>query len=144
MIKKISAVIVLLFIFMHSTFIRADEFKYVQIFDPKQDMVVKVVQLNEEINNMVSRWIREIDGFYGKNDPITDDGYAIRIPIDPAVKVQGEWLNALVNEVYVIIPEHEPTFFMIFEDENKLSCFPFNGDIDILSEVLDFELIDKE
>lgn len=130
----------LLIMFLHSTVIYADEFKYVEIFDPKQDKVVKAVQLNKEIHNMVERWIRDIDGIYGKFDPFTDDGYAIRIPLDHDVKVQEEWLNALVNEVYIIIPEHDPPFFVIFENGNKLCCFTFNGDIDALSKVLDFKL----
>lgn len=81
-----------------------------------------------------------MNGIYGKNDPVTQDGYAIKIPLDPAVKVQGKWLNALINEVYIIIPENDPPFFMIFQNENKLSCFSFNGNIDTLSKVLDFNL----
>ena len=140
MVKKTLTVIILLIMLMHSTAIRAEEFKYAEIFDPKQEKVVKVVQLNTEIHNMIASWIKNVEGLYGKNDPITDDGYAIRIPLDPAVKVQGEWLSAIVNEVYIVIPENEPPFFMIFETENKLSCFLFNGDIDRLSKVLNFKL----
>jgi hypothetical protein len=138
--KKISIVVVLLIILFHSTVVHAEEFKYAEIFDPKQNKVVKVVQLNTEIHDMVARWIKNIEGIYGKNDPISDDGYAIKIPLDPTVKVEGKWLNALVNEVYIIIPENDPPFFMIFEDENKLCCFPFNGNIDTLSKSLDFKL----
>ena len=138
--KKVSVVMALIIMFIHSTVIHAEQFKYVEIFDPKQEKVVKVIQLNAEIHNMIVKWIKDVDGIYGKNNPITDDGYAIRIPLDPAVKVQGKYLNALVNEVYIIIPENEAPFFMVFESEDKLSCFPFNGDIDKLSKVLNFKL----
>ena len=62
MIKKIPVVIFLLIIIMSSKVIHAEGFKYVEIFDPKQAKVVKVVQLNTEINNMVSTWIKNIDG----------------------------------------------------------------------------------
>ena len=140
MIKKIPVAIILLILIMCSTVVHAEGFKYVEIFDPKQAKVVKVVQSNSEINNMVSTWIKDIDGMYGKNDPVTEDGYAIKIPLNPSVKVQGKWLNTLVNEVYIIIPENDPPFFMIFENKDKLSCFPFKGDINTLSKILDFNL----
>ncbi|MBC8059977.1 MAG: hypothetical protein H7Y18_04855 [Clostridiaceae bacterium] len=140
MAKKISVIMVLLIMILYSTVISAEGFKHVEIFDPKQDKVVKVVQLNTEIHDLVEGWMKEIDGIHGKIDPFTDDGYVIKIPLDPAVKVQSKWLNASVREVYVIIPQQDTPFFMIIEDKAKLSCFPFNGDIDKLSKVLDFKL----
>ena len=139
-LKKIPVVIFLVFLIMSSTLVHAAGFKYVEIFDPKQAKVVKVVQLNREINAMVSTWIKDIDAIYGKNNPVTEDGYAIKVPLDPAVKIQGKWLNTLVNEVYIILPKNDPPFFMIFENKDKLSCFPFKGDIKTLSRILDFNL----
>ncbi|MBZ9609243.1 hypothetical protein G9F73_015740 [Clostridium estertheticum] len=140
MTKKILAIMFLFIMLLHSTMVRAEELKYIEIFDPKQQKVVKVVQLNPEIHNMVESFIKNVDNIYGKSNPLTNDGYAIRIPLYPAVKVQRECLNALVYEVYIIIPEKDPPFFMIFEDENRLLCFPFKGDINSLSKILDFKL----
>jgi hypothetical protein len=140
MLKKITIVLLLFIVFMTPKVVRADGFTYAEIFDPKQDKVVKVVQLNTKIYNTVLTLINNIDGIYGKNDPVTEDGYAIRIPLDPAIKVTSKWLNALVSEVYLIIPENNPPFLMIYEDKNKLSCFPFNGDMNDLSEILGFNL----
>jgi len=125
---------------MKSVVISAEGFNFAEIFDPKQDKVVKVVQVNTKIHNMVGSWIKNVDDIYGKNDPLTDDGYAIRIPVYPSIKVSGKWVKTFVHEVYVIIPESEPPFFMIFENENRLLCFPFKGDIDELSKVLDFKI----
>ena len=145
MTKKI-LVVMFLFIMilhsfiLHSTIVSAEGFKYVEIFDPKQDKVVKLVQLNGEIHNMVATWIKDVDDIYGKSNPITNDGYAIRVPLDPAVKLQAKCLNALVNDVYIIIPENDVPFFIIFDDENKLLCYPFKGNINTLSQVLDFKL----
>jgi len=140
MLKKITLVLIIFIVLITPKVVLADGFKYVEIFDPKQDKVVKVVPLSTEIYNMASTLIRNIDGIYGKNDPVTEDGYAIKIPLNPSIKVDGKWLNALINEIYIIIPENNPPFLMIFEDKNRLSCFPFNGDIDKLSKVLDFNL----
>ncbi|MGY0372576.1 hypothetical protein [Clostridium sp. JNZ J1-5] len=46
MTKKIPVAIFLFIILLYSTVIYAEGFKYIEIFDPKQDRVVKVVQLN--------------------------------------------------------------------------------------------------
>ncbi|MFL0267414.1 hypothetical protein [Candidatus Clostridium radicumherbarum] len=127
------------FISINSIHVNAQDFKYIEIFDPKQDKVVKVVQSNPQIQSMITSWITNIEGLY-KNDPITDDGYVVKIALDPLVKVNCKSLNALVSEVYILIPENEPPCYLIFEDENKLLSLVFNGDIDMLSKVLDFKL----
>ena len=125
--------------FLNSIPVNAKYFKYIEIFDPKQDKVVKVIQSNPRIQDMITSWITNMEGLY-KNDPITDDGYAIKIPLHPTVKVNCKSLSAFVSEVYIIIPENDPPFYLIFEEENKLLSFPFNGDIDKLSKLLDFKL----
>jgi hypothetical protein len=138
--KKISLVMLLFIILISSTVIHAEEFKYAEIFDPRQNKVVKEVQMNSEIQNIVVCSIKAVNHLYGKSNPVTDDGYAIRIPLDPSVKAHSKWLNILISEVYIIIPKNDPPFFLIFEDIDKLSCFPFNGDIDALSKALNFNL----
>lgn len=139
MTKKIIVGLSFFVIFLHSMYVNAEGFKNVEIFDPKQDKVVKVVQSNQQIQDIITSWITNIEGLY-KNDPATDDGYVIKVPLDPAVKVNCESLNALVNEVFILIPENDPPCYLIFEDENKLLSFPFNGDINKLSNILAFKL----
>jgi hypothetical protein len=139
MIKKVLAILSFLVIFLHSTYVNAEGFKYVEIFDPMQDKVVKVVQLNTQIQDMIISWITNIEGLY-KNDPATDDGYVVKIPLDPVVKVNFKSFNALVSEVYILIPENDPPCYLIFENENNLLSLPFNGAIDKLSNILDFKL----
>ncbi|WP_027626350.1 hypothetical protein [Clostridium lundense] len=139
MFKKLLIILFLFFTSINPIHVNAEDFKYVQIFDPKQDKVVKVVQSNPQIQNMITSWITNIQGGY-KNNPITDDGYVVKIPLDPVVKVNSPHLNALVSEVYILIPENEPPCYLIFENENRLLSLAFNGDIDILSKVLDFKL----
>ena len=139
MTRKLVIILSFFFMFLNSIPVNAKYFKYIEIFDPKQDKVVKVIQSNPRIQDMITSWITNIEGLY-KNDPATDDGYAIKIPLDPTVKVNCKSLSAFVSEVYIIIPENDPPFYLIFEDENKLLSFPFNGDIDKLSKILDFKL----
>jgi hypothetical protein len=139
MLKKLLAALSFLIIFLHSIYVGSEDFKYVEIFDPKQDKVVKVVQSNPQIQAMITGWITNIEGLH-KNDPATDDGYVVKIPLDPIVKVNSKSLNALISEVYILIPENEPPCYLIFENENRLLSLVFNGDIDTLSNILDFKL----
>jgi len=140
MLKKLVTLLSFCFILLFPIYANAHDFKYIEIFDPKQNKVVKVVQSNPEIQNMITSWITNIQGIHGKIDPATDDGYALRIPLDPAVNVNCKYLNATVSEVYIIIPEKDPPFYGIFLNENKLMFYQFNGDIDMLSKSLDFKL----
>ena len=140
MIKKIIAALSFFLILLNSIAVNAEDGKYVQIFDPKQAKVVKAVEVNQEIQDIVVKWITNIQGRHGKMDPITDDGYAVKVPLDPEVKVNSTWLNANVKEVYIIIPEKEPPFLGIFIKEDILIYYLFEGDIDMLSKSLDFKL----
>jgi len=140
MLKKVLAALFLTLILLNSIYVNAEERNYVEIFDPKQNRVVKVVEVSPQIQNIVENWVANIQGIVGKFDPITDDGYAVRVPLDPSVKVHSRWMNARVHEVYIIIPEKASPFLAIFVKENKLIYYIFKGDIDELSKSLDFKL----
>jgi hypothetical protein len=140
MTKKVLAMLILLIIFLPSIPISAKGSPCAEIFDPKQNMVVKSVQVDSEIYDMVKSWVKSIDNFCGKISPVAVEGYKVRIPLVPPIKVNKQSLNAEVSEVYIIVPQDKPPFFMIFEDKNKPSYFKFYGNIDSLSKALDFKL----
>lgn len=140
MIKRFLTILVLFIILLHPQTHHAEGYQQIEIFDPLQEKVVKVVETNKDINDMVVGWINGIDGFYSGIDPIKDDGYAIRFPINPSIQLQNQWLKTTVKEVYLIIPENNPPFFLVFETEDKLVSFPFKDDISGLSNVLNFKL----
>jgi hypothetical protein len=140
MIKKFTLLFSLLLILRPYGHVNAQDSKYVEIFDPSQAKVVKTVQLTPEIQSMMEDWVKNINGIYHKNDPVTDDGYAVRVPLDPAVIVHSRWLKSIVTDVYIIVPEKDPPFYLIFDDDYNLCCFSFNGDIERLSKSLDFQL----
>lgn len=140
MIKKVLTILVLFIILLHPQIQHAESFQHIEIFDPIQNKVVKVIQWNKDINDMVVGWINGIDGLYSEVDPIKDDGYAIKFPLDPSIQIQNQWLKTTVKQVYLIIPENNPPFFLVFETEDKLMLFPFKDDVSELSNVLDFKL----
>jgi hypothetical protein len=138
MLKKI--VIILIFILFSSINVHAEVNTNIEIFDITQGKVVKELQSDSKIEEIAINYLKGIRGVYGKFDPIPHKGYAIGISLESPVKIQGKWLNALVNEVIIMFPEHEPPFLAIIDNENKLVCFYFQGNTDILLKHLDFKL----
>lgn len=96
--------------------------------------------MNKEIDDMVVNWINEIDGIYPAMNPIEDDGYAISFPLNSTIEIQNQWLSTTVEEIYLIIPEKNPAFFIVFDEENSPVLFLFPGKIDELSDILNFQL----
>lgn len=140
MIQKFLTILILFIMILHPQVIHADNQEYIEIFDPQQNKVVEKVPLSEEINNMVADWINNIDEIYTTVNPIRDDGYAIRFPLDPAIEMKNKWINTTAEEIYLIVPQKDPSFLIVFETENKPVFFLFPGEIDKLSDVLDFQL----
>lgn len=137
MIKR--AVVTFIIILLSSININAEEYRHIEIFSINEDKVVKVVQSTSEIQKLAVNYLQEIDGVYGKFNPIPNNGYAIKIPLEPSVKIHGKWLNTFVDEIIIMFPQNERPFLMVFEKENNLVCFTFKGDTNTLYKYLDFK-----
>lgn len=137
MIKR--AVVTFIIILLSSININAEEYRHIEIFSIHEDKVVKVVQSTYEIQKLAANYLQEIDGVYDKFNPIPNNGYAVKIPLEPSVKIQGKWLNTFVDEIIIMFPQNERPFLMVFETENKLVCFTFRGDTSILYKYLGFQ-----
>lgn len=139
MIKR--AVVTFVLVLLSSINISAKEYRHIEIFSIHEDKVVKVIQSTSEIQKLAVNYLQEIDGVYGKFNPVPKDGYAIKIPLEPSVKIQGKWLNTFVDEIIIMFPQNERPFLMVFENENKLVCFTFKGNTNKLYKYLNFEQI---
>lgn len=140
MIKKVLALILLIIVLLPSPSIGSTGSPCAEVVDLAQNRIAKSVQVDSEIYDMAKCWIKSIDNFYGRINPLPVEGYKVRIPLDPAVSVNKKSLTAEISEIYIIVPPNKPPFLMIYEANNKLSYFKFHGNIDSLSKVLDFKL----
>ena len=147
MFKKI--VIILIILFLNSMNVYAVENTNIEVFDITQGKVVKGVKSDPKIQAMAIKYLNGITGIYGKFNPIPDKGYAIGIHLEPPTKIKSKSksksksLNLLVNEVVIMFPQQEPPFLMVTDEENKLVCFRFKGNISKLLKYLDFEINPK-
>ncbi|MBO9130751.1 hypothetical protein [Bacillus sp. 165] len=135
MIKRIAIMLIALLIMVPPV---TAEGKRVEIFDIKQKRVIQFVESSPDIQKEAERFLKGITDIYKKFDPIPAEGYMIRIPLEPSVMVQNQWMDALVNEVVVIFPKEGTPFLLVFDDENTTYFFIFNEDTDALLRYLKF------
>jgi hypothetical protein len=64
----------------------------------------------------------------------------VKIPLERSFPLENKWVNALIDEVIIIIPEDEKPYLLIFDDENKPYFFTFETKIDTLLNTLSFSL----
>lgn len=111
----------------------------IQIFDIKEDKVIKVVQTNNELHQEAEKFLKGITGVYVKYNPIPTQGYMIRIPLEPTVMVKNKWFNDLVDEVTIIFPSQESPYLLVFDDENRPYFLLFQGNTSNLLRLLNFK-----
>ncbi|MGJ7910469.1 hypothetical protein [Neobacillus sp. LXY-1] len=114
--------------------------KQVQIFDINKGKVIKNIQMNTDLQQEVEKYLEGITGVYVKYNPIPNNGFMIRIPLEPNVMVKNQWFDDLVDEVTIIFSSHEIPFIMVFDDENRPHFFTIEGSTSKLLGLLNFKL----
>jgi len=113
----------------------------IEIFDIDKNMVVKSIELTSEIQNEVKNYVKKISGMYVKVDALPDSGIIIRVPLNPPIMADNQWLSGyninMVNEVFVIIPAQGKAFLLILDNEARPLFFNFEGDVGKLLEIIE-------
>lgn len=139
--KKIFLILTFLLVLLFPRDTLAMDHK-VEIFDPRDERVVKSLPLNDEIWNMIFGWVHAVDEAYPELVPIKDDGFAVKFPVNPPIGSNDLIGGNFINEMYLIAPDSKPPFLIIFTEERFPKVFTFPGDLDEVSEYLDFNLRD--
>ncbi|MCC3357034.1 hypothetical protein [Bacillus sp. REN16] len=138
MIKKVLVgIFVLQLISTHAV---AETNQQVQIFDISQGKVIKYVEVTTDLQQEVEKFLEGISGVYAKYNPIPNQGFMIRIPLEPNIMVRSQWFDDLVDEVTIIFPKQENPYLMVFDDENNSYFLTFTGDTTKLLSLLNFDL----
>lgn len=131
---------VLVFLTFNLSMVNAQSNINVKIFHIEKNEIIKTIPTNSKVQVEVTKIIKEIDGVVKHFKPIPDKGYMIKIPIEPPQQVKNKWINDLIDEVTIIIPEEEEPYLLIFDDENKSYFLTFQTKIDTLLNNLNFSL----
>ncbi len=111
----------------------------IEIYDTRQDKVVKSVQAKPEIRNLIIEWINQTDAICAKVNPFSNEGYIVKAPLEPPVVVESEWIHGPIGEVYIVLPKQDSPFYVVLDEFGHISCYNINGDLNLLSQLLDFD-----
>lgn len=140
--KKGFAIIFLtsIILILSSTSVKAQEgYNNIEIFDVQAEHVIKTVPWNPMIQDEIVSYLKSITGLYAKFNPVPEKGFAVKVFLDPVVKVENGIMNSFVDEVIVMFPSDDSPFLLAFENESNLICFTFEGDTNKLLKLLDYE-----
>ena len=117
----------------------AESIKNIELLDIEKNKIV-TIQAKPNIQLETEKIIKGINDVVKKINPIPNKGYMVKIPLTPPLRLESKWVNALIDEVIIIIPENEKPYLLLFDDENKPYFFTFTTDIDSLLKTLNFPL----
>lgn len=109
----------------------------IELLDIEKNKII-TIPTNPKIQLETKKIIKEIDNIVTKFNPIPDKGYIIKIPLTPSFQLENKWMNTLINEVFIIIPENEKPYLLIIDNENKPHFFTIKKEMDALLKTLDF------
>lgn len=97
---------------------RAEYMADVEVFDIEQEQVVKRFANTSEIQDEMKKYLETIDRSVPPLETVPKKGKMVRVPLQPALKVENQWIRSLVYEAFfIVLPDHEP--FIILYDENR-------------------------
>lgn len=118
-----------------------DEVKNIEIFDISKGQVIKSLPTNHLVQNEAIEYLKGITGMYPKVNALPNEGYIIRIPLEPSVFIKNQWVNEVLNEIYVVFPsKDDKPYLLILDDKNRPVFFVFNVNTDALLKNIDLEL----
>lgn len=130
MVKKLT--IALFTVFVLSINVSAEDVGNIEIFDLNKESVIKVVKSDTEIEREVEDCIKNIKGIVTKFNPIPDNGYMIKIPLETPIMIDNQLLKSFVDEVIIILPKGENPYLMLFDNKDRALFFTFEKKLDSL------------
>ncbi|RXJ04493.1 hypothetical protein DS745_03675 [Anaerobacillus alkaliphilus] len=140
MVRKSVLLLVFITIFFNYSIINAENNKHVEILIIESDEIIKSVPINPNIQSEVEHIISKIDDVVKKFRPIPDKGVLMKIPLEPSININNQFLNTLIDEVIIIIPEDENPYLLVFDDENRSWFFTFSTPLNKLLKTLNVSL----
>ncbi len=126
LIRKIT-MILWISTFLPTSLTFAETSKQIEIFDIEKGTVIKTVPLNLIFQTESAKILNSIKDIYKKVNPIPNKGLMVKIPLNPMIPVQNQWLTSHVDEIIIFLPEDEEPYIMTFDDENNVYFFTINN-----------------
>jgi hypothetical protein len=137
MTKKLIVILIMVAIF--STNVHAKTNPHIEIIDVSKGEIVEKVPLSPKLQNYVEKFLKGISGVYKKMNPVPSEGHIVKVPLEPNVALNNQWLNTIVDEVILIFTGSESPYLCVFDDENRTYFFTFKGETNEFLNELNFK-----
>ncbi len=111
-----------------------------EIFDIKQERVIKSVEMNKAIKKEALKLTGRIAGPCMKLRPVPESGYMIGIPIEPSEKLHSTMGSYTIKRLIVVIPEKGDVILGVFDDREKFLFYYIKDNAAGLLKKLNFSL----
>ncbi|WP_134701849.1 hypothetical protein [Ammoniphilus sp. YIM 78166] len=101
----------------------------IEVFDLKQERVIRIAPNSPWVHAQVKQCVHHIQDITKRFNPIPKDGHIYKIPLEPPIPINNQWLSGLIDEVKLILPDEDLPLLMVFDEENKPYFFEFDYDI---------------
>ncbi|WP_127585331.1 hypothetical protein [Paenibacillus koleovorans] len=105
-----------------------------QVFDIKLGKIVHTFPNTPELRLEVEKWIGSIEGLVAAVNPEPLEGVIIRIPLNPVLQINNEWLRNRAVQAFLFVSHStvdKPALLLLDEQEQpmvyrlKMSAGPF-------------------
>lgn len=110
----------------------------VEIFDVKQEKVIATVEKTSEIQREVEAFLKGITGVYKKLNPVPTTGFMVKVPLEPYLNLENEFIKGKIVEVIVVFSIEENPYLIVFDAENNFYVFTFEANTDSFLEKLNY------
>lgn len=118
-----------MFKFLVSASLESREGRPIEVFDVIKGDVIRRINSTPSLQNEAENSLKGITGMYTKVKAFPEKGYIIKVPLDPAMEVNNQWLRSKVNDVFIIFPHQESPYLMVLDSKKRPLFFNFNASV---------------
>lgn len=101
----------------------------VQVFDVKEEKVVKTIPNDDEFQAYVAEWIGSVTGLAPQLQPDDSCSYVYRIPLRKPLTASLNHLTIRSEDVFLFYCEGKPPFLLVFDEKRRPYLLLFKADI---------------
>jgi hypothetical protein len=102
--------------------------KNIEIFDVSKGKVVKTLESTSVIQQETKKYLEGITGLYIRVKALPENGFIVRVPLEPPVKIKNKWIDATLDEVFIIFPLDKAPYLLILDKAARPYFYTFTGD----------------
>jgi hypothetical protein len=113
----------------------------IKVLDIETSTIIREIQNSEEVDKEVETAIRSIKRVTVQANPVSKQGYLLKIPLTKSLKVKNKWFEDIVSEVLLLYnpASKNQGKIILYNDENTPVFFDIEYDYSNLFEKLNLE-----